>query len=329
MTNLKKGLLSLLMLVALPMIPASVSAQSSDAAQASTLLDLSPEEHAQRQAQETGLTPVGYQLNALDPASLADFYVELMGMSLIDSEEATGYYALGTPDGDILLELFQATSPRRESTTGLYHGAFLYDSEVEFGTVLAHLLENRAPMQGYSHHNYSQAAYLGDTEGNNIEIYLDTAPTIWREDENGYKNGGSEPLDITKFLLQRDSEFSSMSDSVKIGHFHLSVNNITDTEWFYGDVLGLGQTAAPATDTAFFATGDYHHYLGTNIWVSEGALAPTEDQQGLRATIWQAASPEDITYITDKLDEFDLAYEASETEISMLDNSGLKVIVRK
>lgn len=329
MTNLKKGLLSLLMLVALPMMPASVSAQSSDAAQASTLLDLSPEEHAQRQAQETGLTPVGYQLNALDPASLADFYVELMGMSLIDSEEATGYYALGTPDGDILLELFQATSPRRESTTGLYHGAFLYDSEVEFGTVLAHLLENRAPMQGYSHHNYSQAAYLGDTEGNNIEIYLDTAPTIWREDENGYKNGGSEPLDITKFLLQRDSEFSSMSDSVKMGHFHLSVNNITDTEWFYGDVLGLGQTAAPATDTAFFATDDYHHYLGTNIWVSEGALAPTEDQQGLRATIWQAASPEDITYITDKLDEFDLAYEASETEISMLDNSGLKVIVRK
>ena len=329
MTNLKKVLLSLLVLAALPMMPASVSAQSSDAAEASTLLDLSPEEHAQRQAQETGLTPVGYQLNALDPASLADFYVELMGMSLIDSEEATGYYALGTPDGDSLLELFQATSPRRESTTGLYHGAFLYDSEVEFGTVLAHLLENRAPMQGYSHHNYSQAAYLGDTEGNNIEIYLDTAPTIWREDENGYKNGGSDSLDITQFLLQRDSEFGGMSDSVKMGHFHLSVNNITDTEWFYGDVLGLGQTAAPATDTAFFATGDYHHYLGTNIWVSEGALAPTEDQQGLRATIWQAASPEDITYITDKLDEFDLAYEASETEISMLDNSGLKVIVRK
>lgn len=329
MTNLKKVLLSLLVLAALPMMPASVSAQSSDAAEASTLLDLSPEEHAQRQAQETGLTPVGYQLNALDPTSLADFYMDLMGMSLIDSNEDDGYYALGTPDGDILLELFQATSPRRESTTGLYHGAFLYDSEVEFGTVLAHLLENRAPMQGYSHHNYSQAAYLGDTEGNNIEIYLDTAPTIWRVDENGYKNGGSEPLDITKFLLQRESEFNGMSDGVKMGHFHLSVNNITDTEWFYGEVLGLGQTAAPATDTAFFATGDYHHYLGTNIWVSEGALAPTEDQQGLRATIWQAASPEDISYITEQLDSYELAYEETDDALTMYDNSGLKVIVLK
>ena len=329
MTNLKKVLLSLLVLAALPMMPASVSAQSSDAAEASTLLDLSPEEHAQRQAQETGLTPVGYQLNALDPTSLADFYMDLMGMSLIDSNEDDGYYALGTPDGDILLELFQATSPRRESTTGLYHGAFLYDSEVEFGTVLAHLLENRAPMQGYSHHNYSQAAYLGDTEGNNIEIYLDTAPTIWRVDENGYKNGGSEPLDITKFLLQRESEFNGMSDGVKMGHFHLSVNNITDTEWFYGEVLGLGQTAAPATDTAFFATGDYHHYLGTNIWVSEGALAPTEDQQGLRATIWQAASPEDIAYITEQLDSYELAYEETDDALTMYDNSGLKVIVLK
>ncbi|WP_281347521.1 VOC family protein [Fundicoccus ignavus] len=310
-------------------MPASVSAQSSDAAEASTLLDLSPEEHAQRQAQETGLTPVGYQLNALDPTSLADFYMDLMGMSLIDSNEDDGYYALGTPDGDILLELFQATSPRRESTTGLYHGAFLYDSEVEFGTVLAHLLENRAPMQGYSHHNYSQAAYLGDTEGNNIEIYLDTAPTIWRVDENGYKNGGSEPLDITKFLLQRESEFNGMSDGVKMGHFHLSVNNITDTEWFYGEVLGLGQTAAPATDTAFFATGDYHHYLGTNIWVSEGALAPTEEQQGLRATIWQAASPEDVAYITEQLDSYELAYEETDDALTMHDNSGLKVIVLK
>ena len=329
MTNLKKVLLSLLVLAALPMMPASVSAQSSDAVEASTLLDLSPEEHAQRQAQETGLTPVGYQLNALVPTSLADFYMDLMGMSLIDSNEDDGYYALGTPDGDILLELFQATSPRRESTTGLYHGAFLYDSEVEFGTVLAHLLENHAPMQGYSHHNYSQAAYLGDTEGNNIEIYLDTAPAIWRVDENGYKNGGSEPLDITKFLLQRESEFNGMSDGVKMGHFHLSVNNITDTEWFYGEVLGLGQTAAPATDTAFFATGDYHHYLGTNIWVSEGALAPTEDQQGLRATIWQAASPEDIAYITEQLDSYELAYEETDDALTMYDNSGLKVIVLK
>ena len=329
MTNLKKVLLSLLVLVALPMLTVSVSAQQSDAAEASTLLDLSPEEHAQRQAQETGLSPVGYQLNALDPASLADFYVELMGMSLIDSNEDKGYYALGTPDGGILLELFQATSPRRESTTGLYHGAFLYDAEVEFGTVLAHLLENQAPMQGYSHHNYSQAAYLGDTEGNNIEIYLDTAPTIWLKDENGYKTGGNEPLDITKFLLQRESEFSGMSDSVKMGHFHLSVNNISDTEWFYGEVLGLGQTAAPATDTAFFATGDYHHYLGTNIWVSEGALAPTEDQQGLRATIWQAASPEDVAYITEQLDNYELAYEETDEALTMHDNSGLKVIVLK
>ena len=329
MTNLKKVLLSLLVLAALPMLTVSVSAQQSDAAEASTVLDLSPEEHAQRQAQETGLTPVGYQVNALDPASLADFYVDLMGMSLIDSNEDKGYYALGTPDGGILLELFQATSPRRESTTGLYHGAFLYDSEVEFGTVLAHLLENRAPMQGYSHHNYSQAAYLGDTEGNNIEIYLDTAPTIWRVDENGYKNGGSEPLDITKFLLQRESEFSGMRDSVKMGHFHLSVNNISDTEWFYGDVLGLGQTAAPATDTAFFATGDYHHYLGTNTWVSEGVFAPTEDQQGLRATIWQAASPEDVAYITEQLDNYELAYEETDEALTLHDNSGLKVIVLK
>ena len=346
MINLRMILLNLLLLAFLP--SAQVWAQTNEVSEvagetqmpselvdisqttdANKLLALSPEEHAERQVQETSLTPLGYQLNAMNPSVLADFYSHLLGMHLIESDETAEYYALGNAAGEILLEIFPAVAERSEATTGLYHGAFLFDSEVEFGTVLAQLLENRAPMQGYSHHGYSQAAYLGDIEGNSIELYLDTPSTSWQVDEFGYKKGANNALDITPFLLQRSEDFTGFGEGVKLGHFHLSVQTIADTEWFYGEVLGLGQSSAPTSDTAFFATGDYHHYLGSNTWLGENLSAPTEGLQGLRATIWQAGSADDIAYILSQLDAAEISYEESDKELIMLDNSGLKVIIRK
>lgn len=337
--KLRNILLNLLLLAFLP--SAQVWAQANDVSQtsqlinitettdASQLLVLSPEEHAQRQVQETCLTPLGYQLNAMNPSVLANFYNHLLGMQVLDSDEAAGYYALGNAAGDILLEIFPAVAERSEATTGLYHGAFLFDSQVEFGTVLAQLLENRAPMHGYSHHGYSQAAYLGDIEGNSIELYLDTPSSDWQVDEFGYKKGGNDALDITPFLLQRSEDFTGFGAGVTMGHFHLSVQSIADTEWFYGEVLGLAQSSAPASDTAFFASGDYHHYLGSNTWLGENLPAPTEGLQGLRATIWQAGSPEDVAYILEQLEAFEISYEETADKLSLLDNSGLKVIIRK
>lgn len=328
MRHIKRKLFSLILLALLPI--AQVSAQTNaPLADASLPIELSAEEHAQRQVQHTALTPVGYQLNAMKPDVLANFYSHLLGMQLIESDEAADYYALGNAAGDILLEIFPATSQRSDQTTGLYHGAFLFDSEVEFGTTLAHLLENKAPMHGYSDHGFSKAAYLGDIEGNSIELYLDTPTSSWQVDEFGYKKGANEPLDITPFLLQRSETFTGFGEGVQMGHFHLSVNNISQTEAFYGQILGLAQSTAPTQDTAFFATGDYHHYLGTNTWTSQDALAPSEGQQGLRATIWQAGSAEDIRYIIEQLEAAGLSYEETDQELSLLDNSGLKVIIRK
>lgn len=104
MTNIRMKLLSLLLLAFLPI--------------------------AQVSAQESALTPVGYQLNAMNPSVLANFYTHLLGMHLIESDEAADYYALGNAAGEILLEIFPATTERTQTTTGLYHGAFLFDSEV-------------------------------------------------------------------------------------------------------------------------------------------------------------------------------------------------------
>lgn len=346
MINLRKILLNLMLLTFLPSAQFLAQANEvsevtgetkmpsklvniSETSDASKLLVLSPEEHAERQVQETSLTPLGYQLNAMNPSVLANFYSHLLGMHLVESDEAADYYALGNAAGEILLEIFPATAQRTSQTSGLYHGAFLFDSEVEFGTTLAHLLENKAPMHGYSDHGFSKAAYLGDIEGNSIELYLDTPTSSWQVDEFGYKKGGNDALDITPFLLQRSEDFTGFGPGVTLGHFHLSVQTIADTEWFYGEVLGLGQSSAPTSDTAFFATGDYHHYLGSNTWLGENLSTPTEGLQGLRATIWQAGSADDIAYILSQLDAAEISYEESDQELIMLDNSGLKVIIRK
>lgn len=328
MRTIRRILLSLVLITFLPILPvwAQTNAPFADV---SSMLDLSPEEHAQRQQQATALTPVGYQLNAMNPGVLANFYSHLLGMQVIEADEAADYYALGNAAGEILLEIFPATAQKTNATTGLYHGAFLFSSEVEFGTTLAHLLENKAPMHGYSDHGYSKAAYLGDIEGNSIEIYLDTPSSTWQVDQYGYKQGSNAPLDITPYLLQRTQDFTGFGEGVTMGHFHLSVSNIRDTEQFYGEVLGLAQSSAPSEDTAFFASGDYHHYLGSNHWETEDAPAPSEGLQGLRATIWQANASEDIAYIIEQLDTHGIDYENNDQELSLLDNSGLKVIIRK
>lgn len=131
-----------------------------------------------RQEHHTQLLPLSYQLNALNPKELAVFYEELVGLTLL--EEKDNYYRLGTPNGGTLLEIFPANLNKTENTTGLYHTAFLLENRVQLGSVIAHLLEQKAQLQGYAHHNVSEAAYFVDPEGNGIELYVDTPRSIWR-----------------------------------------------------------------------------------------------------------------------------------------------------
>lgn len=281
---------------------------------------------ASSQENQTELLPLSYQLNALNPEALAIFYEEQLGLSLL--EEKTDYYRLGTPGGKTLLEIFPTDLKRTEPTTGLYHTAFLLDDRVMLGSAMAHLLEQKAPLQGYSHHNVSEAAYLADPEGNGIELYVDTPRSIWRYDDDGYVLMGNGQLDVTSLLMLRE-DYDGFSDDTSVGHFHLAVNNIEASEDFYQLVMGFKATTAPDEQTAFFASGDYHHHLGTNTWDSSDAVPPADGLQGLSALVWQASSQDDLDYIMDQLNQNGFGYDFSEEELVFKDTAGITHIVRR
>ncbi len=274
---------------------------------------------------KTNLVTTAIQINALDSSNLAGYYQEVIGLTLI--EEKNGYYALGTPDQKILLEIFQTSSREEIKSTGLYHMAFLLPTKADLGTILMHFVRNDIPLTGASNHGYSNALYMDDPEGNGIEIYVDKEESEWDILEDGRIAGIVEQMDVEDVVKNARPEFDGMPNGTTMGHIHLHVGDIDASRDFFLDVLGLG-FKFPMGQAIFMASGDYHHHLGANLWKGRNLPAPaTLDQQGLRASIWEG-SQSDYDYVIDRLNANNIAFENTGSELIFNDNSGLKTIIR-
>lgn len=65
-----------------------------------------------------------------------------------------------------------------------------------------------------------------------------------------------------------------------MGHIHLHVADLVETEEFYKNGLGFNiVTTYPGA--LFTSTGDYHHHIGLNVWNGEGAKAPAKNSAGM------------------------------------------------
>src|SRR5437773_6957276 len=108
-------------------------------------------------------------LTISDLGRSVNFYESHLGFKLHDRDERTARLGAGGPD---LLVLSRCESaPRVRGTTGLYHFAILVPSRDELARVLRRLIETDTVLQGFADHGVSEALYLGDPDGNGIEIY--------------------------------------------------------------------------------------------------------------------------------------------------------------
>ncbi|MBK0347228.1 VOC family protein [Aerococcaceae bacterium zg-ZJ1578] len=267
------------------------------------------------------LVPLSYQLNALDPSGLASFYQEMIGMSLLESDEEAMYYRLGTSDGRTLLEIFPATS-EKSATTGLYHVAFVYETREQLGGVLRHLLKNAAIMDGFADHGTHEAIYLPDAEGNGIELYKDKPQEEWLS-ADGTVMMTTKEFPTVEIFEQGDRTYNGFDESVKIGHVHLVVGSIAQTNNFYHDILNLTITNNNDARATFLASGTYHHHIAGNTWQGEDLPQITDGQQGLRMIRWGVKDQAIYDYLVQKLDEQAYPYWIEDDKIMAYDNSGL------
>jgi len=220
------------------------------------------------------------------------FYIDRLGFQLNSRQE--GMASLGAGGHDLLVLYESPDAKAAPRTAGLYHFAILVPSRIDLARTLRQLAILRTPMQGFSDHLVSEAIYLADPDGNGIEVYRDRPRAEWPF-VDGRLQMATDPLDVEQLLREADGDARRgadpsgaappsvvLPDGTRIGHVHLHVSFLEDTEEFYTRALGLDVMARYGGSATFMSAGGYHHHLAANTWAGVGAPQPPKGAIGLR-----------------------------------------------
>ncbi len=124
------------------------------------------------------------------------FYVKDLERSLAFYRDLLGFREIGRAFGGaataltsgrthhefLLIQVGEAPGPPSGRRLGLYHiGIKVGDSLDELRAAKAELENAGVPILGMSDHTVSQSLYLTDPDGNEVELYVDADPSIWKK----------------------------------------------------------------------------------------------------------------------------------------------------
>lgn len=295
-------------------------------------------------------------LTVRDLEGVGEFYERVVGLRRLDG--GGGVLRLGAGGGEALVELVEDREApvRPRGTTGLFHLAILVPDRAELARALARLVERRWPLAGAADHLVSEALYLGDPEGNGIEIYRDRPRDRWRRDGDelematlaldlrdlmteldeeggaaaapGAGGGAGAPGSAERAVADRDRAGRGLAAGARIGHVHLNVADLGEAERFYGDLLGFEVTARRYPGALFLAAGGYHHHVGANTWAGAGAPAPPDGALGLRHFAVELPDQLELDRAVDRLWAAGLPVELGDGEATIHDPSANRAILR-
>jgi catechol 2,3-dioxygenase len=244
---------------------------------------------------ETAPGPV--ELTVSDLERSRRFYLEVIGLEEVAAPEGVWLGAGGGPL--LVLHGDPSAPPRPRFSTGLFHMAFLLPDRVELGRFLHRLSDSRWHLDGASDHLVSEALYLSDPDGIGIEVYRDRPRSEWGIGGDGQVAMATLPLDLESIAAEaRAGATPKVAAETRMGHVHLNVAGLTAAEAFYGpDGLGFDVTARNYPGALFVSAGGYHHHIGMNTWLGEGAPPPPDGAIGLRRFTLNApgSDPRDLT----------------------------------
>ncbi len=224
-------------------------------------------------------------LTVSDLARSREFYERALGLQAADGPGGT--IALSAGGGHPLVQLHgDSSAPRRDRrATGLYHLAILLPTRLDLALAFARLAEARWPLDGASDHLVSEALYLSDPDGNGVEVYRDRPREEWRHTD-GRLEMATLPLDLEGVLGELSGATEPQAKApagTTIGHVHLQVADIPETEAFYHGILGFDVTVRGYPGALFVSAGGYHHHVGLNTWQSLHSPPPAPGSIGLRS----------------------------------------------
>ena len=225
-------------------------------------------------------------LTVKDLESSLNFYNKLLGFKIIEKKSNTAYLSSnGNYPYLISLEENKSANPLNRHAAGLYHTAFRFPDRKSLALEFLHLHENNTKFHGFSDHIVSEAIYLGDPDGNGVELYVDKPRSEWVW-KLGQVQMDTLPLNLhvlTNELDNRDEKWTGINPGVDIGHIHLRVTDLFKAEKFYSNLLGFNITTSNYPGALFISAGGYHHHIGANIWSSNNGPAMKENSLGLKS----------------------------------------------
>ncbi|HHU20352.1 MAG TPA: VOC family protein [Bacilli bacterium] len=223
------------------------------------------------------------RLNVEDLARSLKYYQEIIGFEVLERTDRT---AKLTADGKTtLLSLVQpeGVKPKQPRTTGIYHFALLLPKKKDLANFVIHLSDNNVKA-GAGDHLVSEAFYLKDPDGNDIEIYVDRDPNVW-DWNKGEVAMTTDPVNIQELLTHRnaDETWQGLPKDTVLGHIHLYVDDLKKAEQFYVNGLGFDVVNRFGGQALFLSTEKYHHHIAVNTWQGVGAPRPAENSAGMES----------------------------------------------
>ena len=210
----------------------------------------------------------------------SQYYQQVLGMSVIHQDETQIDLGVGKT---VLVRLIQTEELLDVGGSyGLYHLAILLPSREALAQIFKHFVDNSVPLIGASDHDYSEAIYLEDTEGNGIEIYRDRPVSEWNIKEDGRIIGTTEAMDaegLYRLATSLEGPYK-MPEGSRMGHVHLSVRKSGISSEFYQNVLQVRDKFS-VHSASWLASGNYHHHLAVNEWGGQNLTTRTEGMRGL------------------------------------------------
>ena len=269
--------------------------------------------------------------NVADLESMCDFYQKILGFRLLWRDKDTA--ALGCGERELLRLTEVPGAVRMKRRTGLYHTAFLVPTRWELAHLVRRIAETRTPVHGHSNHGTHLAMYLPDPEGNGIELAWDFPRDAWPMKDGRYlieaaPRTGIDFRELMSELEKDPSPWEGLSPESVVGHVHLHVSDLAESERFYHGVLGMGVTLnSSAFGAAFFSAGGYHHHVGTNVWNGVGVPPPPENATGIRYFTILVPEREHLEALSERLEAAGVAQETCEEGIYVKDPSGIGVLL--
>jgi len=253
-----------------------------------------------REMAEVGIHPKGYRLPATAHVGRVRLAVSELERSVGFYRDVIGLAVLGVEgklvqlgahgDARVLLELEEVPGVEaigRRTRLGLYHTAFLLPSREALSSFVRHLARLGVSF-GAADHLFSEALYLTDPDGLQVEVYADRPREQWTV-EGRELVGATNPMRFETLPEVAEDSWKGAPAGTTVGHVHLYVGDLKLASEFYLEGLGLDLITWRYPGALFTSAGGYHHHVGLNVWAAGSPVASAKDT---RLLFWEMVLPD-------------------------------------